>query len=109
MMLDSHPAERFLLGALVSFLVSVAITMATTFLLGQFGRTLNVSPRAAASMAAVVSAVLCLTGPVLERTLLRHRRRLFVLDADLNQSIYGRCLGVAAGVVAGAALMTEWF
>jgi len=109
MMLDSHPGERFVSGVLVSFLVSTAITLGMTYLLGQFGRHLSLGPRVAAGMAAAVSFALFLTGPVLERTVLRHRRRLFVLDADLNQSIYGRILGVAAGVVAGAALVTQWF
>lgn len=79
--------------------------MATTYLVGQFGPKLNIGPPVMLAMSAAASVLLCLSGPVLERILLRHRRRLFVLDVDLNQSIYGRAVGVAAGVV----LMTEWF
>jgi hypothetical protein len=109
MMLDSHPGERFVSGVIVSFLLSTAITLGTVYLLGQFGRHQYLGPRVGVGMAAAVSAVLCLSGPVFERTVLRHRRRLFVLDADLNQSIYGRVLGVLAGVAAGAALVTQWF
>jgi hypothetical protein len=109
MMLDSHPGERFVSGVIFSFLVSTVITVGIEYLIGQFGRHQYLGPRVGVAMAAAVSAVLCLSGPVFERTVLRHRRRLFVLDADLNQSIYGRVLGVAGGVTAGASLVTQWF
>jgi hypothetical protein len=98
-MLDRHPGQGILEGAVCGVLVGVLCVPLVQFFVGALCRDTCVRPSMQMVTAVALALALSMTRPALLRTLLRCRRSPFMLDADLEQTLIGRAIGVALGTL----------
>lgn len=108
-MLDTHGAERFLDGVLLSGLMTTVITLIILYLDETWRWSHHDSALMRLAVSAGVAGVMVFTRPLLHRTILRSRRNIFLDDNDLTQTLFGRAVGLLGGLVLAIGMGADLF